>query len=430
MLLKFLLCPFAILSYNVLASSAPVDHEEIICHGKSCYPRIFQPTDEFQIVREDQIIPKGLYVRMDFNTGLKEAKLYDGDDDDASLQAVEVFEDTSTESKPIPSPAERLGILQSSDQQVFKPEKVDQGAIRPPHTGSDGVGFARDTQTIITSAPIDGEALLPALENLEDLSHDIYWGLRLGQDGKVIHKLNTLIQNPRLNMQISSTAALLLGTAIQNNPAALTAALSHFYNDEYPNGPLETIMLALINEQIPALTVRLVYLLSALCQNQTQLLAFIRSDGSSILHTLYDAENTNKATTDRLKQKISNFILDHFLQKDSLQDLIAAASAKPSKHQKKSALIDEPWIIINTPKVPSAATTKAPPRTFNLRIELRRWCKPFSTSLKIWEKNSGSAAAAGKESEVAREHVQEAFVALDAKLKTIGCSCAEVERCL
>ena len=438
MLFKSFLPLFAVLGqYPTSAASAALDHEEIICHGKDCYPRMFQATEEFQIIREDQMIPKGLHVRMDFHTGLKEAKLYDGnDDDDASLRAVEVFEEyISTDSTPTPSLAENLGVLQYSDQKVFKPGKVDQGAIRPPLTGSDGTVFSRDTKTIIASASTDSEALLPALETLEDLSHDIYWGLQLGQDSKIIHKLNTLIQTPQLNVQISSAAALLLGTAIQNNPAALKAAISHFYNDEYPTGPLETILFALINEQIPALSIRLVYLLSALCQDQTQLLAFLRNDGLSILRTLYDTTNTNQTTLDdRLKQKISNFILDHFLQNDSLQHLSISETAKPSVHLGTPPPAEEPWIIIDYSQIPSAsaAATKTPPRTFNLRSELVKWCKPFSDSLKVWEKSSRSnnSAAGGGESQVARDHVLEASEALEERLRGWGCSCDEDWRCL
>ena len=40
---------------------------------------IFHPTHEWQVVREGQSIPAGLHVRIDMQTGLKEAKLMDGD---------------------------------------------------------------------------------------------------------------------------------------------------------------------------------------------------------------------------------------------------------------------------------------------------------------------------------------------------------------
>ena len=41
---------------------------------------VFQPTSEWQAIRPNQGIPAGLHVRMNLQTGEKEAKLMDGDD--------------------------------------------------------------------------------------------------------------------------------------------------------------------------------------------------------------------------------------------------------------------------------------------------------------------------------------------------------------
>ena len=407
----------------VLGSSAPVDSQDIICHGKECYPKIFEATDEFQLVREDQIIPKGLHVRMDFNTGVKEAKLYDGIDD-PSLQAVEVFSDASDDtqaSEAFPSPAEGHPYLKPESQHVFKPEKVDQGAIRPPPSGPDGTGFQRDTKTLISASPNNEALLLPALENLEDLSHDIYWGLRLGQDAKVVHKLNTFIATNSLPEKIRAAAALLLGTAIQNNPAALNAALSHFYNDDYPTGPLETVMLALLHEQFPILTIRLIYLLSELCQDQNQLMRFIRLDGLHTLRTLYDASLANKDAEDRLRQKISNFVLDHFLREESLLNLPPGVNLdSTSDHE------NDPWVILDEKDFSMPAGYSKDNNPLDMRTALVKWCEPFSTSLAGWRTNSLPG-----ESQTAREHVEEASAALDQKLnKLYGCHCDSLSKCL
>ena len=43
---------------------------------------VFVPTREWQVVEEGQSIPPGLHVRMNLQTGLKEAKLLDDDDED------------------------------------------------------------------------------------------------------------------------------------------------------------------------------------------------------------------------------------------------------------------------------------------------------------------------------------------------------------
>lgn len=42
--------------------------------------KVFQPTAEWQTIQPGQGIPPGLHVRMNLQTGQKEAKLLDGDD--------------------------------------------------------------------------------------------------------------------------------------------------------------------------------------------------------------------------------------------------------------------------------------------------------------------------------------------------------------
>ena len=58
--------------------SSPPASTELICHttlASECYPAIFQPTEHFQRIHDDQSIPPGLHVRMNLATGLKEARL-------------------------------------------------------------------------------------------------------------------------------------------------------------------------------------------------------------------------------------------------------------------------------------------------------------------------------------------------------------------
>ena len=47
-------------------------------------PDVFQPTSEWQVVQEGQSIPRGLHVRINLETGVKEAKLMEDSDKDAT----------------------------------------------------------------------------------------------------------------------------------------------------------------------------------------------------------------------------------------------------------------------------------------------------------------------------------------------------------
>src|SRR5690349_15320230 len=70
---------------------SPAPSGDLICHTNNaaeCYPRIFQPTKDFQVIHDDQDIPHGLHVRMDIYSGIKEARLnvpIDGDVDTSDI---------------------------------------------------------------------------------------------------------------------------------------------------------------------------------------------------------------------------------------------------------------------------------------------------------------------------------------------------------
>lgn len=56
---------------KVTTNAEQIDEEDL---------EVFQPTSEWQAIRPNQGIPAGLHVRMNLQTGEKEAKLMDGDD--------------------------------------------------------------------------------------------------------------------------------------------------------------------------------------------------------------------------------------------------------------------------------------------------------------------------------------------------------------
>lgn len=65
-------------AYPVLATTEEADDLEQICPDSNplnCYPKLFVPTEEWQTVREGQVIPVGLQVRLDLENMSREAKL-------------------------------------------------------------------------------------------------------------------------------------------------------------------------------------------------------------------------------------------------------------------------------------------------------------------------------------------------------------------
>lgn len=392
---------------------------DLICHSNhasECYPRIFQPTTSFQTVHDDQNLPPGLHIRMNLATGVKEAKLNEPDTESAGHAADLVIVDD------VPNKAPELRE-QTNPDHAHPP--------RPPHfDSSEGVLFASSAALLKSTSLSDSDTLLPALSDLQDLAHSSHWGVTLTRDSTICHLLLQLL-SPSVTLSNStvdlrSAAALLLATAVHNNPPALTAALAHFYNDEWPNGPLEAVILALAHEQLPTLLARMVFLLSGLCRDEAQVRKFVDVGGLDLLAQLFDAENAGADARDRLRGKIANFILDNFLQDDAtakdsnnfgqeMKTVIQPEEIKPQKEE------DDSWVKLETEDNKLANSAEWERNPSELRQHLKRWCALFQTS----STHLGSKTDNDSTTTQALESIRDAQRALEKKLEAYGSSCLQ-----
>ncbi|KAL8860089.1 MAG: hypothetical protein Q9178_003353 [Gyalolechia marmorata] len=294
------------------ATPSPKAATDLICHtnhASECYPRIFQPTENFQTVHDDQNLPPGLHVRMNLATGVKEAR----------LNIPEPDEDLASSSLTIIDDSDMLGYKEAEEGIETSPISAQEGPSRQQpflpaqHDIAESTLFSDSASELKNHVSQDNQNLLPALENLEDLSHSYHWGLSLAKDSQLTHKLFQLLLPSNHYLEARSLATLVLGTAIHNNQAALTVALTHFYNDEWSEGPLEAVILALLHEQSPILLNRMMFLLSSLCQDKAQLKAFLDAGGVELLIGIFDAESMAKTDRHKLRKKVTHFVLDHFM---------------------------------------------------------------------------------------------------------------------
>lgn len=306
---KFLACllPLTPLLWAQAAVPSPKASTDLICHpNQECYPRIFQPTEQFQTIRDGQDLPPGLHVRMNLATGVKEARLNVPEPHDPDISSgLTIIDDSDLVGFEPDEPAYRSVIDQDlSPQHPIRP---------PPDIIAGSSSFPDAVHRIKEHGPEDPDRLVTALTDLEDLSHSYHWGLSLAKDGDLVRKLFQLFLPSTLSLEIRSLATLIFGTAIRNHPAALDAALSHFYNDEWPEGPLEAVIIALLHEQAPVLLNRMMFLLSSLCQDKTQLNRFLEAGGIEVLIGIYDAQSAGTDDKDRLRKKVSHFVVDNLL---------------------------------------------------------------------------------------------------------------------
>lgn len=203
--------------------SAEADLERICAtdNQDDCYPKIFQPTEEFQIVREGQEIPHGLHVRLDVTTGLKEAKLNDPNEDNSALEGLPV--DSSI-----------VMVESEGDSEAVANPRVAQGApayepvgkIKPPESESQAF---RDSLTVLKTLSLDDRPVDAALTILEDIAHDIYYGLKIAEDPNAVKELLCMMSaqdnfakaSDDAAVQQAGYAASIIGSALQNNQKAL-----------------------------------------------------------------------------------------------------------------------------------------------------------------------------------------------------------------
>jgi len=224
--------------------------------------------------------------------------------------------------------------------------------FRPPRFDPDEADLFHHGLSTLKSSSTDDEGLVPALSDLQELCHSQDWGIALTKDGAATRFLVQILQDISGKIAIRSLSALLLATAIQNNPEALSAAFSHFYNDAGPKGPLEAVMLALLHDQCPQMLIRVVFLLSALSQDPPQLARFANAGGLKILLAVFDIEHVGQDERDKLRGKIANFVLDHL---DQLDDAVAVAEGRKTPEalveeeegQNRYQNDDSDWVVVN-----------------------------------------------------------------------------------
>ena len=334
---------------------------------------------------------------MNLATGVKEARLNVPDSflDEAShsdLTVVDKFNFPGNEGNDNTAPLSNNPFV-----------KAQQAILPPQHDVAEGSLFSDSAATIKDGVSRDPKGFFTALVNLEDLSHSYHWGHTLGRDEALTRKLFQLLLPSNLSIEVRSMATLVLGTAIHNNPSALGSALSHFYNDAWPEGPLEAVLLAMLHEQSTLLLHRMIFLLSAFCQDQTQLSRFVAADGLEILLKVFDVNSVGTDDKDKLRGKIGNFLLDRFLQPKA-ENLPTSRDDDFPPERKESSGVDDSWVVVEKAQDKDTDILERS----EIRDRMIPWIAAFGRSLDGW-KNVKSA------NQDAISRVQEASTAMTKK---------------
>ena len=309
------------------SSPSPKASTDLICHtshATECYPRIFQPSKHFKTVHDDQELPPGLHVRLNLQTGVKEARLNVPESDEEEYTAVAVSDDEVGDQQPL------LPVISDQDTEREPPR-----ILIPDTANGEERQLFEQSLAILKDRSVTNEAMkLSAIEDLEELCHSLDWGLTLIRDIAITTHLRELILSNDADTRLRSAAALLLSTAIRNNPPALEAAgeVTQFRDSFIPS----LVDILTRNKDVMLLT-RTTSLVSSLCQEGEYLHQFVANQGLKILLDIFNLHDNNAAHNNKLQAKIANFIHDYVpLLVDIINDSQRSEDERYSIDERKS----------------------------------------------------------------------------------------------
>jgi nucleotide exchange factor SIL1 len=164
-------------------------------------------------------------VQLDVQTGQKQAKLYNPNEENPALAGLPVNQEVIVVDQELPHDSPRI----PAGAPAYEPV----GVVKAPREKNEG--FSQALQTVKTSSEhqksIERSVLDEALQLLEDLSHDMYYGLQVAEDTKAVQSLFCLLfreddaggEARPLTERADFLASSILSAALGNNAPSLAA---------------------------------------------------------------------------------------------------------------------------------------------------------------------------------------------------------------
>ncbi|KAL8565967.1 hypothetical protein ACOMHN_054952 [Nucella lapillus] len=277
-------------------------------------PEPFIPTNEWQVIKPGQAIPRGLHVRLNIQTGAKEARLLQEETEGSSQNAgVQDSEDSSQGASNKLNLDEVKKAIKSMKSE--KMQSVDMESLRKEqHFRSYdelkvdmekmNVDITTDAEVVsrlvkrLQAMPQTHADVLPLLESLENYLHQIDNAMLfcdLGAMPTLLRCLNSSLENVR------SEAALVLGSALQSNPKVQIAAVE--------NGAMSEVLKLVSFDQSPMVRKRAMFALSTMVRHfPFAQKRFLQLGGLSVLGKLFEDKSAPQNLQVRAVTLLSDLI--------------------------------------------------------------------------------------------------------------------------
>lgn len=356
-----------------LVAGALAKNKDEICSvekktGKEiCYPKVFVPTEEWQVVFPDQVIPAGLHVRMDYENGVKEAKINDPNEEVEGVAVavgepeaeIEIEDLTGEEDLNANQKVQRAIEKAIKEKRIKEGHKPNVNIPESDHqTFTDAVGALRDYK-------LNGHAaMLPiALSQLEELAHEIDFGIALSE-ADPLSALLEVLEDAKVDVESKIMAARTIGASLRNNPHAL---------DKVLNNPKVDLVESLLGDlaksaetKADKLSASIVYALTGILKTPETVTRFVDLHGGATLRKLYEAGS------DDVKGRVSTLIEDVLATPDLHTDFasITGAVKKRSADWWQDELKE--WSGVFQKSLPSKLPAKIKSKVYSSLSAIRR----------------------------------------------------------
>ncbi|GME88547.1 unnamed protein product [[Candida] boidinii] len=228
-----------VLIFAKLLVAANAADNDMICpddNPDNCYPKVFVPTNEWQEIKPEQHIPAGLHVRMNIDNMGREAKLPEKSTNsqiNKEIQAIAVDGDVN-------NAVVAVGEVHDTEENTNGANVNDQNKKRS--NGSRGkpapgelLNALKGVEEFSNNDRTDNiEDIMAHLEILDDLSHDIDYGVDISKNPMPLIQLTgiytfgqTSIYETKLkgkttdSLKIQDMSMRVLSSTIRNNDEAL-----------------------------------------------------------------------------------------------------------------------------------------------------------------------------------------------------------------
>ncbi|XP_060571318.1 nucleotide exchange factor SIL1-like [Ruditapes philippinarum] len=276
----------------------------------------FHPTHEWQAVKEGQAIPAGLHVRMNLETGSREAKLMDGENEfkywqDGDRQgmmnmdkkqfsleelkrALKDFKTTELDDTDLQREAEVKKKFKTYEELKKDFNDINMDIKTDGEIIEDMIGKLRDKD-------LERDNLLTTLTDLEYYLHQIDNAVLFKDMGGIpyILKIMNMTQDEDLQME----AAMVLGAATSSNPKVQIGALEE--------GALQLLIRLVSIHSSTGLRRKVMFCISTLCRHfPFAQKRFLELGGLSAIGKVFEESGTEK-----LRIKVVAFLNDLLVEK-------------------------------------------------------------------------------------------------------------------